>query len=1040
MTSGLSEELDEIKDFRKSKAIDLELHRLNVDIAALQETRLLEDGSIRERNYTFFWKGKEADHKREHGVGFAVKNSLLGFIEQPTGGTERLLKLRLCTAKGVATFICAYAPTLKGTSEEKDQFYDELNNILEETPNSDVIYILGDFNARVGKDQNSWPICLGKHNIGNMNENGQRLLEFCTFNNLCITNSYFKTKPQHKVTWMHPRSKHWHQLDFILTRHSNLNNILQTRAYQSADCDTDHSLVIAAVKMRLKKIHTKRHKCAPRIDVTGTKDPDKVFAFDKELEDAFSNIQAPESADQLWNELRNTIHEKAINVFGKKSRTHKDWVEDNIVHLMPLIQAKKEALIKYKDKPTRTALHKLKEARSAAQKASRHYANKFWSDLANDIQQCSDTGNIKGMYQGIKKATGQTVKKSAPLKSKTGETITDKAKQMDRWVEHYLDLYSIENTVSETALLSIKELPVLEELDQLPTMEEIQRAINNLSSGKAPGQDGIPAEIYKCGQEAILPVLHLLLLMCWNEGAVPQDMRDASIVTLYKNKGDRSDCNNYRGISLLSIAGKIFAKIILKRLQTLAERIYPESQCGFRGNRSTIDMIFSLRQMQEKCREKQQPLYMAFIDLTKAFDLVSREGLFQLLARIGCPPKLLSIIKSFHTGMKGTVNFDGSSSEPFEIKSGVKQGCVLAPTLFGIFFSLLLDFAFGRSHEGVLIHSRSDGKLFNISRFRATTKIRKVMIRELLFADDAAFLAHSEEDLQHLVSTFSTACQHFGLTISIKKTKILPQNTPPPTISLQNERLENVDEFTYLGSTVTHNLSLERELSIRIGKAATAMNRLKKRVWQNSKLTIKTKMKVYSACVLSTLLYGSETWTTYTKQEQRLNSFHLRCLRRIMNIRWQDKITNTEVLTRAGIPSIPALLTTRRLRWLGHVRRMDDGRIPKDILYGEVARGKRPRGRPYLRFRDACLRDMRTTNIPEDDWEDIAKSREDWKRSVTAGVKHLERTRAQRDQERRERRHKPRQEVNGPGFPCPRCTKVCESNAGLGRHLKACRR
>ena len=315
-----------------------------------------------------------------------------------------------------------------------------------------------------------------------------------------------------------------------------------------------------------------------------------------------------------------------------------------------------------------------------------------------------------------------------------------------------------------------------------------------------------------------------------------------------------------------------------------------------------------------------------------------------------------------------------------------------------------------------------------------------VIIRELIFADDAAFLVHSEKDLQHLVSAFSTASQHFGLTISIKKTKILPQNTSPPTISLQNERLENVDEFTYLGSTVTHNLSLERELGIRIGKAATTMNRLNKRVWQNNKLTIKTKMKVYSACVTSTLLYGSETWTTYTKQEQRLNSFHLRCLRRIMNIRWQDKITNTEVLTRAGVPSIPALLTTRRLRWLGHVRRMDDGRIPKDILYSEIARGKRTSGRPYLRFRDACARDMRTTNIPADDWEEIAKSREDWKRSVTTGVKHLERTRAQRDQERRERRHKPTQELTGPGFSCPRCARVCGSNAGLGKHLKACRR
>ena len=163
-------------------------------------------------------------------------------------------------------------------------------------------------------------------------------------------------------------------------------------------------------------------------------------------------------------------------------------------------------------------------------------------------------------------------------------------------------------------------------------------------------------------------------------------MRDAKIVTLYKNKGDRSDCNNYRGISLLSIVGKVFARVILSRLQFLGTMVYPEAQCGFRPERSTVYMIFATRQIQEKCREQQMPLYIAFINLTKAFDLVSREGLFKVLKKIGCPDKLLSIIISFHENMTGVVNFDGDSSSPFPIRNGVKQGCVLAPTLFGIFF------------------------------------------------------------------------------------------------------------------------------------------------------------------------------------------------------------------------------------------------------------------------------------------------------------------------------------------------------------------
>ena len=114
-------------------------------------------------------------------------------------------------------------------------------------------------------------------------------------------------------------------------------------------------------------------------------------------------------------------------------------------------------------------------------------------------------------------------------------------------------------------------------------------------------------------------------------------------------------------------------------------------------------MIFSLRQLQEKCREQGKSLYVAFIDLTKAFDLLSRDGLFKILAKISCPPTLLSIIKSFHDDMMGTVLYDGATSDPFNILSGMKQGCVLAPTLFEIFFATLLKHAFGKSAEGIYL-------------------------------------------------------------------------------------------------------------------------------------------------------------------------------------------------------------------------------------------------------------------------------------------------------------------------------------------------
>ena len=241
MLTGLSENLRQINDSRKTAVINDELKRLNVDIATLQETRLADSGSLKENDYTFYWQGKSSNEPREHGVGFAVRNTLLSMIEPGSISSERLLTLRLNTNAGSVTLVSVYAPTLTSTPNAKDEFYESLATTISSIPSKEQLILLGDFNARVCADHDSWPSCLGQFGVGRMNENGQRLLELCTFHNLCIANSFFKTKLQHKVSWRHPCSKHWHQLDLILVRRSAIKNVLHTRTYHSADCDTPWS-------------------------------------------------------------------------------------------------------------------------------------------------------------------------------------------------------------------------------------------------------------------------------------------------------------------------------------------------------------------------------------------------------------------------------------------------------------------------------------------------------------------------------------------------------------------------------------------------------------------------------------------------------------------------------------------------------------------------------------------------------------------------------------------------------------------------------
>ena len=169
MCPGFNGDPQAMDDLRKTAVIDRELHRLCVDVAALQETRLADDGTLREQNYTFFWQGKKAEELRIHGVGFAVKNSLLSTLEPSTGGTERLLNLKMFKRTGVVNLVCAYAPTLCSTADKKDQFYDALDSTIRSVPSKEALFIMGDFNARVGADWEAWPSIIGHHGIGKMN-------------------------------------------------------------------------------------------------------------------------------------------------------------------------------------------------------------------------------------------------------------------------------------------------------------------------------------------------------------------------------------------------------------------------------------------------------------------------------------------------------------------------------------------------------------------------------------------------------------------------------------------------------------------------------------------------------------------------------------------------------------------------------------------------------------------------------------------------------------------------------------------------------
>ena len=262
----------------------------------------------------------------------------------------------------------------------------------------------------------------------------------------------------------------------------------------------------------------------------------------------------------------------------------------------------------------------------------------------------------------------------------------------------------------------------------------------------------------------------------------------------------------------------------------------------------------------------------------------------------------------------------------------------------------------------------------------------------MLFADDAAFVSHTESGPQAILDLFATVCQDFGLTIFIKETEVLAMGThAEPTILISNQALNSVDTFKYHGSTITSNLSLDSDLNARIGKGASVFGKLQRCVWLSPKLRSKTKIRVYSVCVLSTLLYGSETWPAYTR------------------------------------------------RWLG--RSVGPKRLPKDQPCGQLPQGKRSTGRPLLRYKDVCKRDLKAAKISVDSWESLADHRIKWRAAVKTGCKRAEEERMRIWEEKRQRK---KASVNNPSnaitYACSNCLRPCSSRIGPLRHKRKCLR
>eukprot|EP00795_Rhopilema_esculentum_P006896 gene6896-12505_t len=255
---------------------------------------------------------------------------------------------------------------------------------------------------------------------------------------------------------------------------------------------------------------------------------------------------------------------------------------------------------------------------------------------------------------------------------------------------------------------------------------------------------------------------------------------------------------------------------------------------------------------------------------------------------------------------------NGQESRTFQVTNGIKQGCVLAPMLFSIMFTALFSDPFRSIQSGIQMQYKTDGKLFNLHCLQAITNVKVSVLQNFLFADDCALNASPEYDMQINMNQLSRACGNFGLTISTKKTKVMYQPAPGklyrPSQIVNDQSLQAITRFTYLDSTLSNAVNIDDEINNRLVKASAAFGRLMKNVWQRRGISTKRELKVYRAVILTTLMYGSETWAVNKIHANKLQHFQTKHLRQIMGIKWQVRVPDNEVLQRAEMFSTYVLL------------------------------------------------------------------------------------------------------------------------------------
>lgn len=935
------------------------MERRKIHILGLSETKWkgLNSKKLR-RGYKLYWHGNNREAR--NGVGFVLHKDIEA-ITDVSYVSERIIKARVNMGNNSFSIIQVYAPQQGCDDAEKEEFLEDLEDQLRE----DKIMLIGDLNAQVGIDRSGYEEVMGPFGYGVRNTEGENVLDFCVRNNLLIKNTFFKKKDSHKITRYSWDGRSKTVIDYIITDKLLGESVRDTKVIPSECLDSDHRLLVA--DLNYKVVHTANIRKAPRIKEWKLKDEVNKMAFQNLVIQKLPRNET-QSAQEEWKLFKTTLVDSALEVCGKTKGNVKEketswWSEKVKTAIKERNVAKKnkdvekqkqmEGIIPQDHQKIADLEQEYRDKKLLVKRIVKEEKVKSWEIFTQKLEEdCK--GNQKMLY-GILKSRRSDREDIKTIEAEDG-TIHRNVEGIREEMKKYFDRL-LNGEVEESAVNELNEIEEKEEEESPITWAETENALKLMKTGKSPGIDGLSADMIKAAGIQGLQWLHRTLGVIWKENKIPDDWKKGMIIPLFK-KGSRRKCTNYRGITLLSHCLKITEKIIEKRLRTQIEHRFEEEQHGFRCNRGTVDLVFAVRQLMEKYWEKGKDLIIVFLDLEKAYDSVPRSKIWECLHKLGASNSLIRKIQLLYEDCESCVQIGNGRSEWFRTKRGVQQGSALSPLLFIALMDVIIK----------------EIKAAESENFNA-----------LIFADDVAIWGETEQEIQRRLDCWSNKFNEFKLTVSKQKTvaMIMSRTSAQCNLKLDGERIECVESFGYLGSTISNNGSAKLEVQNRVAKGSTFFYQVRNLVWDKT-IPIRAKQTMFKAYLMPIMTYSLESCVLLKRDISKLQSCEMKFLRSAVQKTRKDRIRNDCIRRDMQVNvTMEERLRIARLKWFGHVQRMPETRIPRQYLERKVP-GKRPVGRPRRKWMDQIKDDLLTRGMRLEDIkkEEVYNDRVRWRHIV----------------------------------------------------------